>query len=255
MNPALWQILDGFNLLSLVANGESAVFFLPGTAFGISYQERTGASATTPAGIGDPVGTYRDLITLRYIIAPSDAARPVNRGNYFVFDGTDDVLDTSAAVTLTQDWSAAAASVADTVTGSRSLIDADNDNAADRYAQFIKNNATTLEAIAFNTAASAFTDSGGLVEIGKPYYVTAMRSSSGVEVWKNGVSNGTTATTGTAESSSQAVTIGANRSGALGAAVAFFDGDLYGALYLGRLFTQTERVGVDAYLKAKVGLA
>jgi hypothetical protein len=39
------------------------------------YQERTGASATTPALHNDPVGTIRDITTGVYMTAPSDGAR------------------------------------------------------------------------------------------------------------------------------------------------------------------------------------
>ncbi|MEO0622806.1 MAG: hypothetical protein AAF183_11300 [Pseudomonadota bacterium] len=48
-----------------------------GTKF---FQERTGASATTPAGEGDPVGTVVVSGPLGgYFTAPSDAARPIRR--------------------------------------------------------------------------------------------------------------------------------------------------------------------------------
>lgn len=60
------------------------------------YTERTGASATTVAAHGDPVGTVADLLTGRYWIAPSDAARPLfqvsGSYSYLQGDGVDDAL-------------------------------------------------------------------------------------------------------------------------------------------------------------------
>lgn len=67
------------------------------------FQERTGASATTPAEADDPVGTILDLSgNDNHAVTPSDAARPVLRLNSGVYsldyDGTDDYL--SATMTL-----------------------------------------------------------------------------------------------------------------------------------------------------------
>lgn len=76
-----------------------AVWFDP--AFGL-FQERTGASATTPAAAAaDPVGTWRARNVAVYLTAPADAARPTLRFSgtrpYLEFDGTDDQLLNSTA--------------------------------------------------------------------------------------------------------------------------------------------------------------
>ncbi len=85
----------------LFRNGEIGFNILPGSAFCAFYQERTGASATTPAGIGDPVGTVHDLITGVYATATGDTARPTlevdSDGAFFLlFDGVNDFLVTSS---------------------------------------------------------------------------------------------------------------------------------------------------------------
>lgn len=58
------------------------------------FQERTGALATTPAGVGGPVGTMASLVNGWYATAVSDAKRGVLRqvgGLYYIeMDGTDD---------------------------------------------------------------------------------------------------------------------------------------------------------------------
>lgn len=70
------------------------------------FQERTGASATTAASVGDPVGTVLDKSGNDYhATAPSDAARPTLQqtvgGEYFLdFDGTDDSMSTASTVDL-----------------------------------------------------------------------------------------------------------------------------------------------------------
>jgi hypothetical protein len=63
-------------------------------AFG-RYQETTGASATTPAGAGDPVGTWKAR-TGQYATAASTGTRPLvgsaTGGPVLTFDGVDDLL-------------------------------------------------------------------------------------------------------------------------------------------------------------------
>lgn len=65
--------------LALFASGEEGAIwdFLDPSIF---FQERTGASATTTAGVGDPVGTVLDSSGNGFhLIAPSDSARPILR--------------------------------------------------------------------------------------------------------------------------------------------------------------------------------
>ncbi|MEO9611879.1 MAG: hypothetical protein ABJG86_11030 [Nitratireductor sp.] len=96
----------GFSPTSLFAGGEAGICVLPGTVYGAAYQERTGAAATTPAGHGDPVGTWHDRLTGRYLTAKDDASRPlyqVEVGRHFLlFDGTDDFL--RATFAISQPW-------------------------------------------------------------------------------------------------------------------------------------------------------
>lgn len=67
------------------------------------YQERTGAAASTPAtNADDPVGTWADQSgSGLYLVAPSDAARPLLKfvGGLpcLLFDGVDDVLEASVS--------------------------------------------------------------------------------------------------------------------------------------------------------------
>lgn len=90
-----------------------------------TFQERTGASATTPAAANnDPVGTWRSR-TGEYYTAPADAARPllsvVGSVKRVVFDPTDDAL--TGSVTATGGYSLFAAGTPGTqMGGSRRLF-------------------------------------------------------------------------------------------------------------------------------------
>jgi hypothetical protein len=67
------------------------------------FQERTGASATTPSVVDGVVGSMRDKGSAAvWWTAPSDAARPILRNSgvlyWLEFDGGDDGLSTTVAV-------------------------------------------------------------------------------------------------------------------------------------------------------------
>jgi hypothetical protein len=104
-----WPARPAFNPASLFAAGQVGAAVLPGTAYGSVYQETTGASATTPSAVDDPVGTYRDLINSRNLVAGADAARPLFKqdaaGKYYLLgDGVDDILKATFGSTLAQPW-------------------------------------------------------------------------------------------------------------------------------------------------------
>jgi hypothetical protein len=94
-------------LLNLFAGGKDGGFYgfpyEPGVGL---YQERTGAAATTPSMVGDPVGTIIDKSgNGRHRVASADAARPILRqdGNglyYLERDATDDNTRSAATYTI-----------------------------------------------------------------------------------------------------------------------------------------------------------
>lgn len=64
---------------------------------GSSFQERTGASATTPSGANDVVGSFKNFGTLGgWLVAPTDGKRGIMRHagslRYIEGDGVDDIL-------------------------------------------------------------------------------------------------------------------------------------------------------------------
>lgn len=106
------DFLLGLNVTGRVSGGTLAqvlalsptVVFIPDPTNGTCFQERTGAAATTPAGVGDPVGTIKSLTGAIYATAPSDAARAVMSQDgdtyYLLVDGVDDRYTIAPTVNL-----------------------------------------------------------------------------------------------------------------------------------------------------------
>lgn len=85
----------GFDPLTLFSAGQQGAWYDTSDA-SVRYIERTGTSATTPAGVGDPLGTMLDTSpNANHVTAPSDAARLTVGDDGVVHakpDGVDDVL-------------------------------------------------------------------------------------------------------------------------------------------------------------------
>lgn len=86
----------GVELFPLMQAAGPSVLFAPSQLSG-NFQERTGASATTPAAADDPVGSFKNWGALGgWATAAADPGRPVLRnsaGRYrLAFDGVDDFL-------------------------------------------------------------------------------------------------------------------------------------------------------------------
>jgi hypothetical protein len=74
----------------------SPFIWLDTADLGTMFQETTGASATTPSEVDDPVGSMRDKASGIWFTAPADASRPILRSSgglfWLEFAGTDDML-------------------------------------------------------------------------------------------------------------------------------------------------------------------
>jgi hypothetical protein len=94
------QAMGGFKPSSLFTTEQGVIYDLTNSA--TVFQERTGASATTPSGADGPIGTRKDLSpNNNYATPSSDAARALWRAaGYAEYDGIDD-LDT-ATFTIAQ---------------------------------------------------------------------------------------------------------------------------------------------------------
>lgn len=152
------------------------------------FQERTGASATTASGVGDPVGTVLDKSgNSNHGIAPSDDARPVlqkdSAGHYYLaFDGTDDQLDMASLA----GGAATTFAIALDCTGNIALFDGDGASdigcilAASSTSTSIFLNGTTVTAAFINVDGIAASYTQGVTQrqdihaliTGAPHVVT-----------------------------------------------------------------------------------
>ena len=96
-------------LAQIYAGGKRGYSFapwMPGTLF----QERTGAAATTPCAVGDPVGTIKDISGNGwYATATTDAKRGILRQDaggrpYIELDGTDDSYRIASLILTTSQY-------------------------------------------------------------------------------------------------------------------------------------------------------
>ncbi len=92
-----------FDPTSIFGSGEQGIIYdLTNSA--TVFQERTGASATTPSGDVEPIGSLKDLSpNNNYCVAPTDGQRPLwNSAGYLSTDGVDDLLN--ALFTMNQTY-------------------------------------------------------------------------------------------------------------------------------------------------------
>lgn len=117
-NPKIAQLPAGYK----------GSFLLPGSTITPLYQERTGASATTPAVADGVVGTVYDSITDTYIVAPSDAARPIYRVSggvhWLESDGTKRLVSSAAIDFSDKNQMSLYAAARSTAAGTQQVISA-----------------------------------------------------------------------------------------------------------------------------------
>lgn len=239
--------------------------------FGL-FQERTGAAATTPSVADGPVGTWQDLRgTAIYGTATSDAARPTFRVAGFnsrksvQFDGTDDFLDFTTALTAqfkNANYIYVLVAMAPTneavggevvrITGNattvgRCVIATNRGGSAGRLS--VQGRILDADALTTRDVASSFTNLESFVATGK--FLCAADTMS---IDKNGVETGTIAYAGspgpTSNTNSSAVLLGAGTSASL-----FFDGHIAGLLAYCRAtpFTDAELLARERYLGTLTG--
>lgn len=139
------------------------------------------------------------------------------------WDGTDDGLATPVAQFVGNDgtWSALVVGKTNNTSGTEWFLDHDSRSGTTRIAQMIKVGSGNISSVAFNDSGSAFTDTGNSVGTGFNV-LSAVRSSSAIETFVNGASDGPTATTGTPRVASHNLGIGALPDVSAG----FLDGDM-----------------------------
>lgn len=231
----------GFSPASLFAGGAVGICVLPGTIYGAAYQERTGAAATTPAGHGDPVGTWHDRLTGQYLTATADARRPlyqVDVARHFLqFDGIDDFL--RATFAIAQPWERVSAIRQNSWTSGRRIFSGGN-----------ANNGILYQAPATPTL-TVYSGAGGptlaTLAVGADGVVTERHSGATSRV---ALDNGAYATGNAGTSAAGGITIGANYDDGNAAAMR-----LYGTVMRAGQMSDTQMAATRALLAGRGGIA
>lgn len=245
---------------ALFGAGEAGALYDPSDS-STCFQERTGASATTPAGADDPVGTILDLSgNGNHRTAPSDAARPIRRtdGTYWWLehDGVDDMLFcNTASLDMQPPWALGIAMRSDSTNSSSTApwcqVAA---GALDYHALGPSNNkiavqirgANATPSIDFNNVGFGLTYAGGVAHV-----TTAQIVSGSVSVTADGVDQGSKAHTWTT-STLTAARIGAGARGlSVPPTVAF---DEYAAVMCRKNLTAGQLSQLQQWLASKCGV-
>jgi hypothetical protein len=219
----------------------------------------TDDGVTNVTADGDAVYRINDKSGNGYhLTQATEAARPLYKTSggihWLQFAGTDDVLETGN-ITLTQVWSGAVGAYVNAISGVQSIMDTDRQGTL-RHAQMFRTNTAAIQTIGFDDALNPFTDGGGDAAAATAFVATVVRAAALIDTRKNGDTSGApTAATGTPQSGTNTLRLGASRSlNGTGALNQFLTGRIYGATYLGRGFSDAERLFAEAHLKAKIGL-
>lgn len=217
------------------------------------FQDSAGTTPVTANN--DPVGKILDKSgNGNHLIQAGASDRPLYKTSgglhWLEFDGASDYLSivSMTATDGSGHHCSAAAVYFDTITGTQIAVDMDIGGAG-RLSQCLRHNGGTLESVAFNTAGSVFVDSAGSITATTPAVLSQLTADAAVEMFLNGTGNGSTAITGTMQSGSSVLTLGANST-----ISSLMDGRIYGVIHLARKWTAAEKINIEAYLATKAGL-
>lgn len=233
--------------LPLLGAGPSAAGFSPLSLSPIAWFKADGITGLSDAAAvtqwDDASGNGRHVLQATAANQPLYKTAILNGLPVVRFDGSNDRL-VSAAFAQPQEWTVCAVAKTTSTASLQSIVDTDSGS---RHAQLLRAN-TAVESIAFSAAGSAFTDS----ETATPTnfnVLTARRDSTTVQVFVNGTSAGSTATTGTPSSVTTVFQLGCT-----GAGSQFLTGDIAEAIYFGSALSTTDRQRVQTYLGTKYNI-
>jgi hypothetical protein len=167
---------------------------------------------------------------------------------YLEFDGTKFLVTGAIQLTGTGQHSAAVAAYFNAVASYQNVLDVDN-LGANRLLQLRCNPSGQLEALAFDTTPTAFTDTGPSIPAVTGVVLSEIRSAAAIEAYVNGVgSGGSAATTGTPASPVTNLTIGAFDSGNS----LFFIGKYFGSANFQGALSANDHAQLVAFLTAKM---
>ena len=214
---------------------------------------------TAADGDGDPVGRWDDKSgNDRHVSQATAGKRPVvkldvqNGLNVVRFDaGSTQWMASASTQVVGADgtWTAFAVAEAANTTTYKNILD--SDIYTTRIAQFLRFNSNDVEAIAFNTAKNNFNDLSGQTHDAEWVILTGVRTTTTVEAFLNGASNGAKATTGTPIATSLPVYVG--RYGQL--ETQLLSGDVGECLIYNSALSSDDQASVYEYLSQKWGIS
>lgn len=211
------------------------------------------ANAAAVSSLTDRSGSGRTASQATAGFRPTFRTGQINGLPAVEFDGVDDRLTTSTAQWVnasTGDWTAFCVARIDNAASQAIIVDQDGASGTARVAQYIRTGtAGQLQAGAFNTASgNTFTGNGGIAS-GIWHLMEIRRSPLLLEAFVDGISDGTTATTGTPRTTTGPLAIGSRVTG-----VNFTKGMIAEVLFFNRALAAHERRWVERYLMQKYGL-
>lgn len=250
----VWLLENGF-IAGIIASYNGSLYLPSDTN---CFQD----SAGTIAGAKDTVvGYLRDLVGTNHLTQATAGFKPILRkgtktgstsdgvGNWWLdFDGVDDRLEiASALISGANGHTSVASFVPQSVTGTRSILDADD--GATRISQLLRTDTTNLQSIAFNTTPAAFTAAKAGVTLGGNFVASQQTTTSKVTAYLNGLAGADTAITGTLKTGSGKFTLGR-----YGGNAQYFLGGIYGAAHIPEVTSASERQTLEKYLGSLAGV-
>jgi len=175
---------------SQITNGDLLTFCGVGDGFVSTWYDQSGngVDQTNTTTTNQP-----KIVSAGALITRDGVVTVVNDG---VDDKLANAVDTQLVNATDGTWTCFSVAAGDTAyAGTRGYIF--SHDGLTRVAQMQKLTGNKLDAITFNTATAAFTDSSGTTGIGSMVQLSSVRRATDIEAYVNGSSDGATTTTGT----------------------------------------------------------
>jgi hypothetical protein len=233
LSPALW--LDAADTATITASSGSVSQWNDKSGNGYNVSQSNGANQ------------------------PTTGTRTLNGLNTLDFDGTTDILQRASTSIVNQTdglWTAFAVVVADTLSGTRHVLNADPGSPDPRPAQFLRFNGTTAESIRVEnysgTLAAATASKSSAASTGAACLMRATLDASNIRIATNGVAGSAVSSTGGTRPSAVNLDIGARFAANL--VQTAFDGMICEIVTFDRALTSSEISLVETYLANKWGI-
>lgn len=235
---------------NLFTAGEQGTWYDP-SDLSTLFQDSAGTTPVTADS--QPVGLALDKSgNGNHASQATATARPLYRTDgtrhWLEFDGVDDRLVIASYPVIVAGKHSAGLSGRNTGVGLQMYLDSDSYGGSSRLTQNLRTQSLVPESISFVGTAD-FNDPGPATVADTDVVLTQVTAST-VEVFNNGVSNGPTTPTGTLNSGSRQMTIGARN----GAPQHFLNGRIYAAVQIADELSVGQRQSLEAYLAAKAGV-